>query len=308
MSFLSSSRKSALAAAVFLCAVAAPARAAPEEGPAEALTGALVAACRQNAEEFARALTADNAAIFRELPARQRVRLMERFTLLDHAGRPLLSLDAGGHAVVRCETPPVSTETRFGETRLRENLAFIPVEVRVPGGTAGAENSATSRRVQFGLVRQGGGWKLLSVGLLLLNLAELSKQWEVSELDAHESEAIAALRQIAQAIATYRRAFGSLPETLAQLGPAAKEGISPDAAGLIDADLTAGKKNGYVFRYRNVPGQSEAGQPGFEVAATPAEYGETGRRSFLLDGTGTLRGADKQGAPATASDPRLEPH
>ncbi len=308
MSFLSPSRKSALVAAVFLCAVAAPTQAAPEEGPAEALTAALVAACRQNAEEFARALTADNAAIFRKLPARQRVALMKRFTLLDRAGRPLLSLDARGHAVVRCETPPVTTETRFGEASLRETLAFIPVEVRVPGGTAGAENSATTRRLQFGLIRQGGGWKLLSVGLLLLNLAELSKQWEVSPLEANESEAIAALHQIAQSIATYRRAFGSLPETLTQLGPASKEGISPDAAGLIDADLTAGRKNGYVFRYRIVPGQSEAAQPGFEVAATPAEYGETGRRSFLLDGSGTLRGADKQGAPATASDSRIESH
>ncbi|HJY86296.1 MAG TPA: hypothetical protein VKE24_05605 [Candidatus Acidoferrales bacterium] len=308
MSFFSSWRKSALAALMFLCAVAAPMGAAPEEGPAEALSGALVAACRQNAEEFARVLTPDNAAIFRELPAHQRVRLMERFTLLDHEGRPLLSLDAGGHTVVRCTTPSATTETRFGETRLRENLAFIPVEVRVPGETAGAETRATSRRVEFGLVRQAGGWKLLSVGLLLLNLAELSKQWEASDLEAHESEAIAALRQTAQAIATYRRAFGSLPESLAQLGPASKEGISPDAAGLIDADLTAGKKNGYIFRYRVVPSQGEAAQPGFEISATPAEYGETGRRSFLLDGSGTLRGADKQGAPATASDPRLEPH
>jgi hypothetical protein len=296
--------KAALAAALWLAGIAARAQEPKEEGPPEALAGALVAACRQNDAEFARYLTADNAATFRELSPSQRVALLKRLMLLDDPGRPLLSRSAQGLTVLRCETRPITTEMRFGETRLRENLVFIPVEVRVPE-TAGASEAV--RKVEFGMVREGGGWKLLSVGLLLLNLAELAQQWATSEVQENEAEAIAALRKIAQSIGTYRRAFGKLPETLVQLGPAPKEGISPEAAGLLDAELAASKKGGYLYRYRVVPARGEAGEPGFELAATPVEYGKTGRRSFFLDASGTLRGGDKQGAVATASDPPIEP-
>ncbi len=288
-------------AAALLFAVPARAQATKEDKPAETLADAMTAACRQNETEFVRSLTAENAVTFRKFPSGQRLELMKRFSLLDDPGRPLLSSDAQGHTVLRCETPPVATETRFGDTRVEENLAFIRVAVRIPDNPA-----AAPRRAEFGLVREGSGWKLLSVGLLLLNLTELSEQWAGSELQANEREAIAALHKIADAIGTYRRAFGRLPETLAELGPAPKEGISPDAAGLLDAELAAGKKGGYLFRYRVEPAQGTGAQPSFELAATPADYGKTGRRSFFLDASGTLRGADKQGAPATAADPRIE--
>jgi hypothetical protein len=36
------------------------------------------------------------------------------------------------------------------------------------------------------------------------------------------------------------------------------------------------------------------------------EYGKTGKWSFYLDAAGVLRGLDKQGARATAEDPRME--
>ncbi len=269
-----------------------------------------MAACRQNDTQFARYLTADNAAVFLQLTLAMRTALMKRFVLLDQPGRPLLSNDAQGHTVVRCETPAITVEMRLGATRVRENLAFTPVEARVPGETPGSAESGTERKIEFGLVREGGAWKLLSVGLLLLDLPALAKQWEGSQLDASEAAAIATLRKIAEAAGSYRRAFSKLPETLAQLGPASKEGISPEAAGLLDAELAAGKKGGYVFRYR-VVAQSEGSEAakegsGFELAAVPAEYGKTGRRSFFVDSSGTLRGADKGGALATASDPHIE--
>ena len=277
----------------------------PQSAPSATLAEAMTAACRQSEEQFAQYLTAENAATFRDLSADQRTALMKRMVLLDRPGRPLLSSDAQGHTVLRCETPEITAELRLGETRARDNLAFIRVEVRAPGETC--ESGGSARRVEFGMVREGGGWKLLSVGLLLLNLAELSRQWAASEMEAKETEAIAALHKLAESIGTYRRAFGRLPETLVQLGPAPKEGISPDAAGLVDEELAAGKKGGYLFRYRILPGTGEGAELGFELAATPAEYGKTGRRSFFLDSSGTLRGGDKQGAVATAADPRIEP-
>jgi len=43
----------------------------------------------------------------------------------------------------------------------------------------------------------------------------------------------------------------------------------------------------------------------FEVSATPLEYGKSGRLSLFLDQTQVLRGGDKSGASASASDPPI---
>ena len=267
------------------------------------MSGALSAACRQDHEAFANFLSSDNTAAYRKLPVPQRTALMKRFVLLEDPGRPLLSTSTAGHPVVRCEAPGISTEMRFGETRLRENLAFIPMEIPLPG--------EPSRSITFGLVREGGNWKLLSVGLILLDIPSMEKQWEQADLEAREDNAIAVLRKLATALETYQRTYGKLPDTLDPLGPAPQGGISPEAANLVDAELSSGKKNGYAIRYRIVPAggnlsEEEANQTArFELAATPVEYGKDGRRSFFLDSQGVLRGADKQGAVATSTDPRI---
>jgi type II secretory pathway pseudopilin PulG len=302
-----STRKSALAivcaAAGLLPATAAQPQQPTPASPEVALSGALSAGCRQDPAAFANFLTSDNAAAYRALPAPQRTAFMKRFVLLEDPGRPLLSTSATGHPVVRCESPGISTEMRFGETRSRENLAFIPMEIPLPG--------EPSRSITFGLVREGGNWKLLSLGLVLLDIPSMEKQWQQADNEAREDQAIAALRKLATALETYRRAYGKLPDALDPLGPAPKGEISPEAAGLIDADLSAGNKNGYAIRYRIVPAggnlpEEDANQAAkFELAATPIEYGKTGLRSFFLDSGGILRGADKQGAVATSADPRM---
>ncbi|HEX5876343.1 MAG TPA: hypothetical protein VFY60_16965 [Pyrinomonadaceae bacterium] len=43
----------------------------------------------------------------------------------------------------------------------------------------------------------------------------------------------------------------------------------------------------------------------FEVTAVPVEYGKSGTRSFFIDETMVIRGGDRNGAPATSSDPRI---
>jgi hypothetical protein len=271
---------------------------------ASALAGTLSAACRQDSTDFATHLTADSAQAFRALPAAQRTALMQRLVQLDNPGKPLLSTAMDGNLVLRCETPAITIALRFGATQLRENLAFIPINIPAPGeGT---------RSIRFGMVREGGDWKLLTVGLLLLDIPTLQQQWEKSDLEAREQSAIDDLRDLARALDTYRNAFGVLPDSLSQLGPAPKEGISPDAASLVDAELAAGSKDGYTFRYRIVPAagaetpEDANKKAGYEVAATPYDYGKTGKRSFFLDSSGVLRGADKQGVVATADDPRVD--
>jgi type II secretory pathway pseudopilin PulG len=169
------------------------------------------------------------------------------------------------------------------------------------------------RSITFGFVREGGNWKLLSVGLMMLDVPAMAKQWEQADLDAAEDAAIADLRSVASALDSYRRAYGKLPDTLAALGPAPPNGVSPEAASLVDADLAAGDKDGYTIRYTVTP--LAGGSPDndansaetFSLASSPKEYGKSGRRSFFLDSSGVLHGADKQGAMATGSDPRIGP-
>ncbi|HVB36643.1 MAG TPA: hypothetical protein VND42_05335 [Candidatus Acidoferrales bacterium] len=258
-------------------------------GPAEALNDALVAACEENTADFANYLTDENAASFQKLPADQRASLMQRFALVDTAGRPLLSSDDKGHEILRCEGTDSSAEFRFGTPRVHDNLSYVPVSV------------TNGNTIQFGFVRENGTWKLLSLGLLLIDIPQLQEQWAAQDIENREQTAIDTLQNLAAAIDTYKQAFGKLPNSLAQLGPA-KDGISPDGAKLIDADLAAGNKDGYKFRYR-ITAAADGGEAGFEIAAIPAVYGKSGKRSFLLDKNEKIHAADKRGAVATADDP-----
>jgi len=280
----------AIGAVLLLAATAAPAQESKDSEPAAALAAALSAACRANQEQFAKYLLADNAAAFRSLPEDQRTAFLKRLSRLDEPGKPLLSSDAQQHTVLRCETPGGSVEYRFGDTRVRENLAFIPVEAT--GG----------RPSEFGLVRESGAWRLLSLGVLLLDIPQLSKQWAEQDLAAREDAVIRTLRGVAEAIETYRRAWGRLPESLAELGPAPPNQISPEQASLVNERIAAGSQEGYSYRYRIVPAPNEA-DASFELAATPEDYGKAGRRSFFLDSRGKIHGADKHGAVATQEDP-----
>jgi hypothetical protein len=273
----------------------------PASDPAGALQDTLTAACRHDEAAFAGHLTSDSAQAYRALPQEERVAVLRRLVLLDDPGRPLLSA-LEGSAVVRCETGGVTTEMRFGAAEVRENLAFIPV--RVPEGS-------DTQSIRFGLVRESGQWKLLSVGLLMLDIPALGRQWEQADLQARERNAIAILHKVAGALKSYQAAYGDLPETLEQLGPPGQGGASPETAGLLDSDLAKGLAGGYRLRYSIVPATGEEDESernkaaGFMLAATPVVYGKDGRRSFLLDASGTLRGADKNGAVATADDPSV---
>jgi hypothetical protein len=304
---MSRRKLSLLAVLLFAGAGLAPGASAQQSAPKPeaSLSDALSAACRQDSAAFANLLTSENATAYMALPGPQRTAIMKRFVLLDDAGRPLISTSATGRAILRCETPAISTEMRFGDVRLRENLAFVPMEIPLP--------DETSRSITFGLVREGGNWKLLSVGLILLDIQSLAKQWEQADLEQREDNVIADLRALATALDLYRRAYGILPDTLDPLGPASAGGISPEASGLVDAELAGGTKDGYTIRYTIIPAsgnptEDEANKAEtYGLAATPDEYGKTGRKSFFLDSAGVLHGADKQGAAASSADPRVGP-
>jgi hypothetical protein len=286
--------KAAGGALLAMLALVSAARISAQDGhetdPESALSAALGAACRGSEPQFSNYLTADSAAAFRSLTAEQRMSLLKRFSLADGAGKTLVSSDDHNHLVLRCQAPEHTVEFRFGEVRSHDNLAFVKVSV------------VDSEETEFGLVRENGGWRLLSLGLVLLDIPQLSKQWQTQNLAAREDAALADLRGLASAVEAYRSAFGKLPENLGQLGPAPKDQISPDQASLVNERLAAGADGGYHFRYRIVPAPNE-GDATFELAATPDDYGKTGQRSFFLDGAGKLHGADKHGTTAAPDDP-----
>ncbi len=283
-----------LAAMSLVWTMAASAQDGRETDPAAALSAAIMAACRANETQFANYLTADNAAAFRNLPPDQRTAFLQRFSLTDQTGKPLISADDQNHTVLRCIAPAGTAEFRFGDVRLHENLAFVPV------------TAVNSQQTEFGLIRENGGWRLLSLGLVLLDIPQLSKQWAEGDLTAREDAAILNLRGIADAVHTYRNAWGKLPESLAQMGPAPKDEVSPELASLVNEHLAAGSAGGYRFRYRIVPAAQD-GEESFELVAMPETYGKTGRRSFLLDSSGKIHAADRHGDVATLEDTLLPP-
>jgi hypothetical protein len=280
----------------------APGEVATSGGPSAALKAVLSAACSQNQAEFVRFLTARNREAFTRMTPQARVSLMKRFVLLNEPGKPTASANPAGRPILRCQTPDVTTEMQIGGAELRENIAFLPMELRDATDTTGA----SVRQITMGLVREDGDWKLLSLGLLLLDLPALEVEWDSAEIDSTEKNAIEALTKVAGAVEAYRNKYLHLPESLANLGPPLHGAANGESAGLVDSDLANGMKNGYTIRYV-ILGASTLGAPAkYEVAATPLQYGRTGRRSFFRDSSGGLHAADRRGAVGSETDPKLE--
>jgi hypothetical protein len=286
----------------------APAKTAPTASPSAASTPAtalrdvLSAACSQNQIDFARFLTARNKQAFSRMTPSARIALMKRFVLLNEPGKPTTSTNPSGRPILRCQTPAVTTEMQIGGTELRDNIAFLPMDLRDTADIT----SESVRQVTMGFVREDAEWKLLSLGLLLLDLPSLEAEWDAAETGATERDALEALHAIADAVELYRKKFTRLPDSLADLGPPLHGSANADAADLLDSDLATGMKNGYAFRYV-IAGASTLGAPAkYELAATPLRYGRTGKLSFFRDSNGRFHAADRNGAVGSEADPKVE--
>jgi hypothetical protein len=280
----------------------APSETTTTGGPGAALKAVLSAACSENQTEFVRFLTARNREAFSRMTPPARVALMKRFVLLNEPGKPTALANPAGRPILRCQTPDVTTEMQIGGAELRDNIAFLPMELRDTTDTTGA----SVHQITMGLVREDGEWKLLSLGLLFLDLPSLEVEWDAAEMEATERDAIEALKKVSAAVEAYRNKYLRLPASLANLGPPLHGAANGEAAGLLDSDLANGMKNGYAIRYV-IAGASTLGAPAkYELAATPLQYGRTGRRSFFRDSNGVLHAADRQGAVGSATDPKVE--
>lgn len=113
------------------------------------------------------------------------------------------------------------------------------------------------------------------------------QQQSVLVTAADETAAITRMRAIAQAEAQYQAMsngeYGSLDQLIA------KHYVN---------DPSSGKLTGYRF-------DVQVRTAHFEITAVPEKFGVTGTRSFYVDESNVMHGADKKGAPATASDPEV---
>lgn len=76
-------------------------------------------------------------------------------------------------------------------------------------------------------------------------------------------------------------------------------------AGLIGEDLAFGRYRQYVFTcLASAP--TAAAPASYKIWAIPLSYGETGIRSFYIDQTGILRGADINGQVPNGTEPPVE--
>jgi hypothetical protein len=292
----------AFAALLFPMAAARGGQAEQGSEPATVLREILMAACSQDSKQFSGHLTSRNAVAFERMTPAAQITLLKRFVLLDKAGRPRSESDAAGTVTVFCVTPEITTQMQIGKAEVLDNLAYLPLVVKDATDTTDAD----ARRVDMGLVRENGQWKLLSLGLLLLDLPALGEEWDRAEIQANEKSAVASMKELAAAIEKYRVTYARLPETLANLGPPAKGAPKNDQAGLVGSELGAGRKDGYSFRYVIV-GANNVGAPAkYELAAIPTEYGRTGTRSFFRDASGALHAGDHQGAVGTVMDSKIE--
>jgi len=274
-----------------------PTSAPPTDAPSAALRDLLASACEHDETNFVKYFTARNSESFERLAPAARTELMKRFVLLDGAGKAAASGSASGRPVVRCTTPDGAAELQIGGAEVRDNFALLPVDVRDVSDLPAGE----PHHILFGMIRENSSWRVLSVGMLFLDLPSLEVEWDQAAIGSNEQGALAAIKSISAAVETYRTTYSRLPDSIAKLGPTAKP--SADAAGLLDAELASGQHNGYTFRMVIV-GANEIGAPAqYQLSATPSTYGRTGKLSFFRDEKGVLHAADHRGSFGQSLDP-----
>ncbi len=135
--------------------------------------------------------------------------------------------------------------------------------------------------------------------LLVLALVALAS-WQESpapaatpatDAAANEQAVVELLKQVVQAEAAWARENAGKRASFLDLILARQ----------LPVDLRDGIAAGYRFKLT-----LSENQRGFEVVATPSQYGVSGTRSFFADKKG-VRGEDAQGGPAAGKAPLLAP-
>lgn len=146
---------------------------------------------------------------------------------------------------------------------------------------------------------------LVVVAVLLTLMAIAIPNMLRARSNANEASAVASLRTISTAQATYQQTYNvGFAPTLLALGPGGG-GPTAAAADLIDQVLAAGSKTGYIFIYTPLDANGDGRMDSYTIQANPTVPGQTGNKYFYSDQTNVIRFS--MAGPATAASPPIPP-
>jgi type IV pilus assembly protein PilA len=141
---------------------------------------------------------------------------------------------------------------------------------------------------------------LIVISIMLILMLMAIPNFNKMRITAHETSAINSLKQIYTAQIQYQTTFpqAGYSSTLTALGGDPKQGTpSPTSAQLLQGDLPAGIKDGYVFSIVNITKVTVNNVDqvtSYEVTAVPQAVGKTGNRGFCIDTLNEVK-VDPQG-------------
>lgn len=171
-------------------------------------------------------------------------------------------------------------------------------DIRKSGGRIQGDGAALA-----GLIL--GYFSVVFIPMVLIIAAIAIPNLLRSKMAANEASAVGSMRTIVTAAVTYYSVYQKgFPPDLASLGRGVGSATDARSAGLLDEELAAGLRHGYVFTYRATSTGSNGVPDAFQVNADPITPGTTGVRHFFVDQTGVIR-CDENG-PADQHSPPLE--
>jgi type IV pilus assembly protein PilA len=129
---------------------------------------------------------------------------------------------------------------------------------------------------------------LVVVAVILIIAAIAIPNYVQSKMRANEASAAQSLRNISTAELVYSTTYGiNFSAGLTQLSGT---GINPDQnnAGLIDENLAAGVKSGYIFKYTPLTTDAQGNTATYSLTADP-QSPSTGQRHFYTDQSCVIR-------------------
>lgn len=150
-------------------------------------------------------------------------------------------------------------------------------------------------------MRQTTGFSLMElmvvVAVIFILLAIAIPGMREMMIHANETSAVASIRAINTAEASYQATYGGYAESLEQLGGAEPCTKSAETACLLDESLAGGEKSGY--RFVAVGGNTSDGiNTTYTASAAPDVFDRTGKRMFCSTDKGVIR-ADQNAAGST---------
>ena len=134
---------------------------------------------------------------------------------------------------------------------------------------------------------------LIVIAIILIIITIAVPNLTRARMHAMDTAALAAIKTIHTAQVQYYSTYGRYATSLTELGPPASGAASSASADIIDSNLAAGKKQGYLFTMSGTQG-------GYIVNAKPETFGTTGSKNYFSDQTMVVR-VNEGPEPATAT-------